>query len=159
MKTIFCYLILLCVTLLNTSCNTHKHTSISNNNVDESNNADESEIFFEPEQPAYYLNGGSKGLLNDLYTAMLKTAPVTQDCVKCRAVVKFRILEDGIIDPNSIEILSNKSVPEDYMEAAIEAIKKLGKFEPGKMNGTPKKVWFNLPVIYPIPLDKIKPNE
>ena len=109
MKTIFCYLILLCVTLLNTSCNTQQHTPISNNTVDES------EIFFEPEQPAYYLNGGSKGLLNDLYTAMLKTAPVTQDCVKCRAVVKFRVLEDGIIDPNSIEILSNKSVPEDYM--------------------------------------------
>ena len=127
--------------------------SISNTNVDES------KIFFEPEQPAYYLNGGSKGLLKDLYTEILKTTPVTQDCVKGRALVKFTVLEDGIIDPNSIKILSNKSVPEDYMKAAIEAIKKLGKFEPGKMNGTPLKTWFNLPIIYPIPLDKIKPSE
>lgn len=54
--------------------------SISNTNVDES------KIFFEPEQQPYYLNGGSKGLLNDLYTAMLKTTPLTQDCVKGRAV-------------------------------------------------------------------------
>ena len=54
--------------------------SISNTNVDES------KIFFDPEQQPYYLNGGSKGLLNDLYTAMLKTTPVTQDCVKGRAV-------------------------------------------------------------------------
>lgn len=127
--------------------------SISNTNVDES------KIFFTPEQTAYYLNGGSKGLLKDLYTAILKTAPVTQDCVKGRAIVKFRVLEDGIIDPNSIEILRNKSVPEDYMEAAIEAIKKLGKFEPGKMKGTPIITWLNLPIIYPIPLDKIEPSE
>lgn len=127
--------------------------SISNTNVDES------KIFFEPEQPAYYLNGGSKGLLNDLYTEILKTATVTQDCVKGRALVKFIVLEDGIIDSNSIKILSNKSVPEDYMRAAIEAIKKLGKFEPGKMNGTPLKTWLNLPIIYPIPLDKIETRE
>ena len=127
--------------------------SISNTNVVES------EIFHEPEQIPYYINGGGEGLLNDLYTAMLKTAPVTQDCVKGRALVKFIVSEDGIIDPNSIEILRNKSVPEDYMKAAIEAIKKLGKFEPGKMNGTPIKVWFNLPVIYPIPLDKIEPSK
>ena len=45
------------------------------------------------------------------------------------------------------------------MNAAIEAIKKLGKFEPAKMNGTPKKAWYNLPIIYPIPLDKIITSE
>ncbi len=133
--------------------NKHKHTSTSNTNVDES------KIFFTPEQTAYYLNGGSKGLLNDLYTAILKTAPITQDSIKARAIVKFKVLEDGMIDHGSIKILKNKSVPEDYMEAAIEAIKKLGKFEPGKMSGTPIITWFNLPIIYPIPLDKIEPSE
>ena len=153
MKSIFCYLTLLCVALFNTSCNTHKHTPISNTNVDEL------VIFYEPEQQAYYLNGGDKGLLNDLYTILLKTAPVSQECINARSVVRFCVSENGIIDSNSIKIVRNKSVPEDYMNAAIEAIKKLGKFEPAKMNGIPKKVWYNLPIIYPIPLDKIITSE
>ena len=153
MKSIFYYLTLLCVALFNTSCNTHKHTPISNTNVDEL------KIFYEPEQQAYYLNGGDKGLLNDLYTILLKTAPVSQECIKARAVVRFCVSENGIIDSNSIKIVRNKSVPEDYMNTAIEAIKKLGKFEPAKMNDIPKKVWYNLPIIYPIPLDKIITSE
>ena len=153
MKKMFYLPILLSIALSQTSFNTHRQTSSSNEKVDES------EIFFEPEQSPYYLNGGHKGLLNDLYTTLLKTAPVIQDCVKGRALVKFSVSEDGIIDPDSIKILSNKSVPEDYLDAAVEAIKNLGRFEPGKMNGTPKKVWFNLPVIYPIPLDKVSSGE
>ncbi|RXE69148.1 hypothetical protein ED352_12945 [Muribaculaceae bacterium Isolate-002 (NCI)] len=152
MKSKFYSLVLLCVAMFGTSCNAHKLTSTSNTNV-------ESEIFANPEQTAYYLHGGDKGLLSDLYTALLNTAPVTQECIKARAVVRFCISEDGNIDANSIKILRNKSVPEDYMDAAIEAIKKLGKFEPGKINGVPKKVWYSLPIIYPVPLDKIITNE
>ena len=143
----------MCVALIQNSCNTHKQTSTLYDNVDES------EIFYEPEQQPLYLHGGSAGLLNDLYTILLKTAPVTQECIKARAVVRFSISENGIIDTNSIKIVRNKSVPEDYMDAAIEAIKNLGKFEPGKMNGTPIKGWYNLPIIYPVPLDKIITSE
>ena len=100
MKPIIYCLALLCVALLETSCNTHKLASTSNTNVDEP------KIF-----------------------------------------------------PNSITIVRNKSVPADYMTAAIEAIKKLGKFEPGKLNGTPVKVTLTLPIIYPIPLDRIVTSE
>lgn len=153
MKTIFCCLTLLCVALIQTSCNTHKNISASQDNIVES------EIFYEPEQQPYYLHGDTKGLLKDLYTVISETAPVTQECVKGRPVVRFDISKEGKIEANSIKVIRNRSVPDDYLKAAIEAIKKLGKFEPGKMNGIPKKVAWNLPIIYPVPLEYIKTTE
>lgn len=150
MKNIFCYISLLCVALLS-SCNTQKQSSALQDN--------EPAIFSNPEQPAYYINGGDKGLLNDLYTTLFKTAPVSQEDVVGRAVVSFSIGKDGIIEPNSIKVERNRSVPQEYMDAAIEAIKKLGKFEPGKMNGTPLRVTYHLPIIYPLPLDQITKSE
>ena len=152
MKYVFFIVLVLCVTLLPTSCNAHKHTSTIQDN------GNESKIFYEPEQTPHYLNGGDKGLLSDFYTILSKTAPVTQDAVKGRAVVTFTVSKEGSIDPNSIQILRNRSVPADYMNAAIEAIKALGKFEPGRMNGVPLNVRLNLPVICPVPLEHIKTN-
>lgn len=55
--------------------------------------------------------------------------------------------------------MRNRSVPEDYMDAAIEAIKSLGKFEPGKLNGIPKNVTYNISIEYPVPLEFIKTSE
>lgn len=133
--------------------NTQKQDSTSQDKIVES------EIFYEPEQQPYYLNGDTKGLLKDLYTIISETAPVTQECVKGMAVVRFDISKDGQIVANSIKVLRNTSVPDDYLNAAIEAIKKLGKFEPGKMNGIPKKVAWNLPIIYPVPTEYIKTLE
>lgn len=116
-------------------------------------------VFINPDLPPYYLHGGDKGLLSDLYTAILDTSLVTQDSVKGRAVVNFIIAKDGQIDSNSIKVIRNRAVPDDYLKAAIEAIKKLGKFEPGKQLGIPKRVTYTIPVIYPVPLDKINTAE
>lgn len=109
-----------------------------------------------PDIQPHYLNGGSDGLYNDLYTTILEIAPATGDSVKGRAAVSFIISKEGQIDPDTIEIMRNRSVPEDYLNVAIEAIKKLGRFEPGKQNGTPKRVRYNICVRYPVPLDMIK---
>lgn len=115
--------------------------------------------FINPDLPPEYLHGGAEGLLSDLYTAILETAPASQDCVKGRAAVRFIISKEGQIDPATITVVRNRFVPDDYLKAAIEAIKKLGKFEPGKQLGTPKRVAYTVPVIYPVPLDKINPEE
>lgn len=109
-----------------------------------------------PYQNPYYLNGGGDGLMNDLYTALSKTVPLSQDSIKGRAAISFAISEDGIIDPNSIKLVRNWSLPEDYINAAVEAIKGLGKFEPGKFEGIPKRVTSTVHIKYPIPLDRIK---
>ena len=153
MKKLVVPFILLCVALIQTSCNTYEHAS------EFENNTEKSKIFYNPTQNPYYINGGDKGLLNDLYSAILKNTPPIQDSVKSRAVVRYSVSKDGIIDPNSIKVVRNKSVPEDYMEAAIKAIKNLGAYEPGKINLIHKKVNYYLPIIYPVPLDKIINNE
>ena len=109
-----------------------------------------------PDIQPHYLNGGSDGLYNNLYTTILEIAPATGDSVKGRAAVSFIISKEGQIDPDTIEVMRNWSVPEDYLNVAIEAIKKLGRFEPGKQNGTPKRMRYNICVRYPVPLDMIK---
>lgn len=148
MKIIYTFLTLLCIALFSISCNTHKHNT---------ENVKNSKIFYEPEQQPYYLRGGEQGLLNDLYTIILKTAPEIQDSISRRAVVRFTINKHGLIDHNSIKVIRNRSsVPDDYMNAAIEAIKHLGKFEPGRINGIPVSVRYNLPIIYPVPAKFIR---
>lgn len=141
---------LLCIALFPISCNTHKHTTALQDDVNAS------KIFYEPEQQPHYLHGGSEGLLNDLYAIMLKTSPI-HDSISRRAVIGFTINKQGLIDHNSIKVITNRSyIPDDYMNAAIEAIKLLGKFEPGKLNGTPVSVRYYLPILYPIPYKFIK---
>ena len=132
--------------------NTHKQDSTSHDNVNEP-------VFGDPYINPYYLHGGNKGLYNDLYAILLKTAPVSQDSVQGRAAVSFIVSEDGQMDANSIKVHRNLSVPDDYLKAAIEAIKKLGKFEPGKLNGTPKRVRYNIRINYPVPPEYIKITE
>ena len=102
--------------------NTHKQDSTSHDN------ANEPVLWGHPYINPYYLHGGGKGLYDDLYAILLKTAPLTQYSVKGRAAVSFVISKDGQIDYNTIKVERNWSVPDDYLNAAIEAIKKLGKF-------------------------------
>lgn len=66
------------------------------------------------------MNGDTKGLLKDLYTIISETSPVTQECAKGRAVVRFDISKDGQIDTNSIKVVINRSVPDDYLKAALK---------------------------------------
>lgn len=153
MKTIFCFITLFCVALLSIPCSAHKPDSTLRDSVNESG------ILFQPEQKPYYLRGGNQGLLDDLYTAILKTMPVRPDSVSGRAFVSFKITKQGMIDQNSIKVIRNRSVPDDYMNAAIEAIKSLGKFEPGKLSGTPVNVTYTISVIYPVPAEFIKTSE
>lgn len=148
-------MILLGVASFPISCSPHKHTTTFQGEIE----INESKIFHQPEEQAHYIRGGKKGLLHDLYTTILKSAPVTQDSVTGRAYVQFKITKHGIIDPNSIKVIRNRYVPDDYMNTAIEAIKSLGNFEPGKMMGTPVTVTYLLPIIYPVPTDHIKTSE
>lgn len=127
-----------------------------NENGNDSVKADSSYTWPYPYQHPYYLNGGDEGFVSDLYTALSKIAPITQDNIKGRAAISFVISEDGIIDLNSIKLDRNWSLPEDYINAAVEAIKGLGKFEPGKFEGVPKRVRKTVLIKYPIPLDRIK---
>ncbi|MDE6258049.1 MAG: energy transducer TonB [Muribaculaceae bacterium] len=140
---------LLGVALSQTSCSTHEEITTLQNKVDEL------KIFENPEQPAEYLNGGNLGFRNEIYSKLIKIAPVTQDSISGRALVRFDISEEGVIDPNSIKVIKNRNVPEDYLDAAIEVIKGLGRFNPGKLNGIPHKTTWALSIRYPVPLEYV----
>ena len=103
MKNLFYILTLLCVALSQTSCSTHEEITTLQNKVDES------KIFFNPEQPAEYLNGGNLGFRNELYSTLLKTAPTTQEDVSGRALVRFDISEEGQLVPDSIKVIKKIS--------------------------------------------------
>lgn len=149
MKNLFCIMTLLGVALSQTSCSTHEEITTLQNKVDEL------KIFENPEQPAEYLNGGNLGFRNEIYSKLIKIAPVTQDSISGRALVRFDISEEGVIDPNSIKVIKNRNVPEDYLDAAIEVIKGLGRFNPGKLNGIPHKTTWALSIRYPVPLEYV----
>lgn len=106
---------------------------------------------------AHYADGGDKGFVRDLYSQLYNTAPVSDECVKGCAVVSLAVTNEGNVDPSSIKVLRNSFVPQDYLDAAIEAIKHLGKFEPAARFDSAEQKWetlrvrFILPVIYPIP--------
>lgn len=110
------------------------------------------------EKPVYII-GGDKGLLRDLYSNLSNAKNSHSDSIKGKCIFTFAISKDGVINAETIDLLRNTSLPEEYVNDAKAAIKHLGKFTPGKNSGTPVKVWYILPVRYPITLDKIKPSE
>lgn len=111
------------------------------------------------EERPVYINGGDDGLLRDLYFNLSTVSLSQSDCIKGRCIFTFAISKDGIIDLETIKLARKTTLPDEYVNAAKEAVEHLGKFKPGKMNGTPVKVWYTIPVIFPIPLDKISSNE
>ena len=111
------------------------------------------------EEKPVYINGGDDGLLRDLYCHLSCISLSHSDSIKGRCVFTFAISKDGIIDVETIKLARKTTLPDEYVDAAKEAVKHLGKFKPGKMNGTPVKVWYTVPIKYPIPLDKINPSE
>ena len=111
------------------------------------------------EERPVYINGDDDGLLRDLYCNLSTVSLSQSDCIKGRCFFTFAISKDGIIDLETIKLARKTTLPDEYVNAAKEAVKHLGKFNPGKMNGIPKRVWYNLSIIYPIPLDKIITSE
>lgn len=93
-------------------------------------------------------------MLHDLYASLV--VPSSDDCWKGRVILTFKIGKTGKIDHHTIKVLRNKSLPPEFENAAIEAVMKLGEFNPGKqLSGNewiPVSVWYTLPVIFPPPV-------
>ena len=63
-----------------------------------------------------------------------------------RTFVKFVVNEDGSI--SDIQLLRKSAEFKDLDEEAIRVVKSMPNWEPGKIEGKPVKVYFNLPIIY-----------
>lgn len=104
-----------------------------------------------------YINGGSDGLLRDLYCTLSSASISQADTVKGKCFFTFAISKDGIIDVETIKLVRNTTLPDEYINAAKDAIKHLGKFKPGRQYNSKEEKWeplrvhFNLGVFFPIP--------
>ena len=72
------------------------------------------------------------------YPPLLRDAGVTGT-----VQVRMRVLEDGRVDGESIQITS--STHEQFDEPTMRAVRVL-RFRPAKVNGRPVKVWVDLPI-------------
>ncbi len=63
-----------------------------------------------------------------------------------RTFVKFVVNEDGAI--SDIQLLRKSAEFKDLDEEAIRVVKSMPNWEPGKIEGKPVKVYFNLPIVF-----------
>lgn len=90
--------------------------------------------------------GGERAMLTTVMQNLkYPDVDLTKYPVRIRVIVKFEICKDGSIGDKA-QILHG-DYPE-FNEAAIEAIKALPKFEPGKVNGEPVAVWYTIPITF-----------
>jgi len=72
----------------------------------------------------------------------------TQDKgIEGRVVCRFVVEEDGTI--SDIEIV--KSLAHDFDKEAVQIIKSMPKWIPGKQNGKAVRVYYNLPILFRLP--------
>ncbi len=85
---------------------------------------------------------GDVGVLRSIAQNLKYPVKAIQEGTQGIVVVKFVVEKDGSIGDTEIY----KSLSPECDEAAINAIKKIGRFIPGKQNGVPVRVWINLPI-------------
>lgn len=100
-----------------------------------------SEIFAVVEEMPEY-PGGQDELKKDLVLAMKHTEQTKAAVGKCFA--KFTVDKTGAI--KDVVILKGISGCTDCNKVALDAIMKLKNFKPGKQNGKPVNVAFNIPI-------------
>ena len=88
----------------------------------------------------------------EMYKFIIKKLEYPSEAInnKIEGIVylKFTILEDGTV--SDIQVVSKKILGYGLEEAAIAVIKKMPKWRPGKQNGKPIPVYFNLPIRFRI---------
>lgn len=104
-----------------------------------------------------YLNDGYEGLIRDIYCDISRATLSQSDCIEGKCFFTFVITKEGAIDVETIKLARKTSLPDEYVDAAEEAIKHLGKFKPGRRFNSKEQKWeplrvhYNISVVFPIP--------
>lgn len=85
--------------------------------------------------------GGDAALMRDVASNLTYPQEAMAKGVVGRVVLQFVVNEDGSI--GQIKVV--RSVSPECDQAAIKAVKKLRRFEPGRQNGEAVKVWYTMP--------------
>jgi len=107
---------------------------------------DNQPFFTVEEMPVY--PGGDAGLLGELGRYLGKHYPsaAIQNGLEGRVTVKFVVERDGSV--SNVEVISGQDLGGGLPEVAIQAVKLLKHFKPGKQNGIPVRVYYNVPLTF-----------
>lgn len=94
------------------------------------------------EQPIF--PGGVKALMEFLSTNIEYPSECVKKRIEGKVIVHFTIFKDGSVG----NIGLSKSVYPDLDAEAMRVVKLLPKWIPGKLDGKPVNVWFDLPISF-----------
>lgn len=95
------------------------------------------------EKMAEYI-GGKEALIRDIKSNLVYPQKAKEEMMEGRVFVKFIVKKDGSTCCYSV-VRSSDSV---FEQAALQAVTKLGRWEPAKINGKPVNSYFMLPVTF-----------
>jgi periplasmic protein TonB len=88
--------------------------------------------------------GGDKALHESLYRNLRYPEEAYNNNIEGKVLIRFVITKEGAV--TNVTVLRSADVNLD--KAALDAVKKLPKFNPGKQGGKPVAVWFTLPIVF-----------
>ena len=95
------------------------------------------------EKMAKYI-GGKEALVRDIKNNLVYPQKAKEEMIEGRVIIKFVVKKDGSTCCYSV-VRSSDSV---FEQAALQAVTKLGKWEPARNNGKPVNSYFTLPVTF-----------
>lgn len=104
---------------------------------------DTATIYTKVEKMAEYI-GGKEALVHDIKNNLVYPQKAKEEMIEGRVIIKFVVKKDGSTCCYSV-VRSSDSV---FEQAALQAVTKLGKWEPARNNGKPVNSYFTLPVTF-----------
>ncbi len=86
--------------------------------------------------------GGDKALMEFLRKNI--NYPQTDSMIRGKVLIRFTVNEDGKVD----DIVVLRGLRPDFDLEAVRVVSRLPKFIPGRQQGKPVRVFFNLPVVF-----------
>ena len=109
----------------------------------------ETPLTFVQEMPTY--PGGDEALYNLLYKSV--TYPELEKSMNIEGTVFIRFVVEKDGTPTNFEVERGVMGGAGLDNAALFACKQLGKFNPGKHDGVPQRVYFDLPIKFRLKAD------
>ena len=113
---------------------------VTENEGQQTATVDEEPIFVEVDQDPEY-PGGIEALYQFI-ASNIKYPGGPETCVTGRVIVSFVIEKDGSITNAKVV----RDIAEGFGDEALRVVKLMPKWKPGRQNGKPVRVQFNLPV-------------
>lgn len=117
---------------------------ISNTNTAQAQTGDDEILIAAEEMPSF--PGGDKSLHAALYKNLVYPEDAFNNNIEGKVLIRFVISKDGAVTNASVL----RSADPALDKAALEAVKRLPKFNPGKQGGKPVNVWYTLPIVFKI---------